>query len=107
MGHLVTGGTLANIESMWAARNVKYYPLGLKDAIINEDVLANARKDFTVFLPAKDKNVRILEATNWELLNLDVDEIISMPDKVGTIQFFPPKVELVSSARIVLECQKI
>jgi len=82
MGHLVTGGTLANIESMWAARNVKYYPLGLKDAIINEDVLANGRKDFTVFLPHKNKNVRILEATTWELFNLDVNEIISMPDKV-------------------------
>ena len=84
MGHLVTGGTVANIESMWAARNVKFYALGLKDAIKSEDVLAKARNDFTVYLPHKDEDVRIVDATNWELLNLDVDEIIEMPEKVRT-----------------------
>ena len=82
MGHLVTGGTVANIESMWAARNIKYYPLGLQDAINNEDALSKARNDFTVFLPHNEKHVKIVDATSWELLNLDVDEIVGMPEKV-------------------------
>ena len=29
MGHLVTGGSVANIEGLWAARNVKFFPLAL------------------------------------------------------------------------------
>ena len=85
MGHLVTGGTLANIESMWAARNVKFYPLGLQDAIRNEDALAKARTDFTVFLTHKNEDVKIVDATSWELLNLEVDEIIEMPEKVSVL----------------------
>ena len=34
MGHLVTGGSLANIEAMWVARNLKFYPLGLKEGLL-------------------------------------------------------------------------
>jgi glutamate/tyrosine decarboxylase-like PLP-dependent enzyme len=28
-GHLTSGGTVANIEALWTARNVKFYPLGI------------------------------------------------------------------------------
>ncbi|EDO40342.1 predicted protein, partial [Nematostella vectensis] len=70
MGHIVAGGTVANIEAMWAARNVKYYPLGLCDAIRNEEVLAKA-KGYKVFLPHRNAYVAITDCTTWELLNLD------------------------------------
>ena len=43
MGHLVAGGSVANIEAMWVARNLKYYPLGLKEALLTEDKLSKAR----------------------------------------------------------------
>ena len=43
MGHLTTGGTVANIEAIWAGRNVKYFPLGLQEALIKEERLAAAR----------------------------------------------------------------
>ncbi|EDO26960.1 predicted protein, partial [Nematostella vectensis] len=81
MGHIVAGGTVANIEAMWAARNVKFYPLGLCDAIRNEEVLAKA-KGYKVFLPHRNAYVAITDCTTWELLNLDVDIIVEMPDKV-------------------------
>ena len=42
MGHLVTGGSIANIEAIWVARNLKYYPLGLQEALLNDDQLAKA-----------------------------------------------------------------
>ena len=42
MGHLVAGGTVANIEAIWVARNLKYYPLGLKDALLNDGQLSKA-----------------------------------------------------------------
>ena len=40
MGHLVTGGSVANIEAMWMARNLKYYPLGLQEALLKDGRLA-------------------------------------------------------------------
>lgn len=43
MGHLTSGGTTANIEAIWAARNVKYFPLGLQEALLKEDRLSKAR----------------------------------------------------------------
>jgi len=42
MGHLVTGGTVANIEAIWVARNLKYYPLGLQEALLKDDQLSKA-----------------------------------------------------------------
>ena len=42
MGHLVAGGTVANIEAMWVARNLKYYPLGLQEALLNDGQLSKA-----------------------------------------------------------------
>ncbi|EDO29152.1 predicted protein, partial [Nematostella vectensis] len=84
MGHIVAGGSVANIEAMWAARNVKFYPLGLCDAIRNEEVLAKA-KGYKVFLPHRNESVAITDCTTWELLNLDVDTIVEMPDKVSAM----------------------
>lgn len=43
MGHLTAGGTVANIEAIWAARNIKYFPLGLQEALQKDDRLAQAR----------------------------------------------------------------
>lgn len=43
MGHLTTGGSVANIEAVWAARNVKYFPLGLQEALLKEDKFADVR----------------------------------------------------------------
>ena len=36
-GHLTGCGSVANIESMWAARNTKFHPLALKDACEDPD----------------------------------------------------------------------
>ena len=43
MGHLVAGETIANIEAIWAARNVKFFPLGLQKALKEEEKLNAAR----------------------------------------------------------------
>ena len=47
MGHLVTGGSIANIKTIWAARNVKFFPLALQRALKKEKKLAVA-KDYKV-----------------------------------------------------------
>ena len=43
MGHLTAGGSVANIEAVWAGRNVKYFPLGLQEALFKEDRLFGAK----------------------------------------------------------------
>ncbi|EDO30282.1 predicted protein [Nematostella vectensis] len=84
MGHVVAGGSLANVEAIWAARNLKFYALGLSDAIKHEDRLRAART-CEVYLPHKAKCVCLVDATNWELLNLDVDSILDLPMKVAQL----------------------
>ncbi len=39
-GHTTSGGTTANIEALWTARNIKYYPISLK-LILNLNPLAH------------------------------------------------------------------
>ena len=40
---LTSGGTIGNIDAIWAARNVKYFPLGLQEAFLHEERLADTR----------------------------------------------------------------
>ena len=82
MGHLVAGGSIANVEAIWAARNVKFFPLGLQEAIIKEPKLAAAQL-YKVFLPELSRDVPLVDATQWQLLNLDTDAIINMPEEVA------------------------
>ena len=31
-GHITSGGTIANFEALWVARNLKYFPIAARDA---------------------------------------------------------------------------
>ena len=55
MGHLTTGGSVANIEAVWAARNVKFFPLGLQEALLEEDKFAHVR-GYKVRIKSKNEN---------------------------------------------------
>ena len=79
-GHLTAGGTVANCEAMWCARNVKFLPLALQDAVNNEKQLELA-KSLSIPLPGGG-SVQLEKADLWQLLNLDTDVIVEMPDKV-------------------------
>jgi hypothetical protein len=43
-GHITCDGTVANIEAIWSARNLKLYPLAVREAIAEDAALAPARK---------------------------------------------------------------
>ena len=79
----ISGGSIANIEAVWSSRNMKFYPLSLKDAVMNEEKLKGA-KTFKVRVPGKPEPhliggepfalVELQNCSVWQLLNLDVDD---------------------------------
>ncbi|KRN89128.1 tyrosine decarboxylase [Ligilactobacillus ceti] len=57
-GHIVADGSIANLEGLWYARNMKSIPLALKE-VVPETVAGKSE---------------------WELLNMSVDEIMNILD---------------------------
>jgi len=73
-GHISCDGSVANAESIWAARNLKYLPVSLANALLEVPELA----------PAKGMKVTLLDGSQaaltdldeWSLLNLGIDSVI-------------------------------
>ncbi len=66
-GHITSGGTVANYQSIWLYRSVKFYPLAVKSC----GELANI--DFV------DGNGNaIKEMSTWQLMNLSIDEVVAI-----------------------------
>ena len=76
-GHITSGGTVANIEALWAARNLKYAGVALRAAIREVPALAAAR-GLEVPLWAGG-TARLTELDSWTLLNLDLDALAGLP----------------------------
>ena len=79
-GHITCDGSVANTESMWAARNLKYQAVALARAIRVEPDLADAQ-GFAVRTP-DGAWARLLDLTLWELLNLSVDDALDVPRRL-------------------------
>ena len=67
-GHLCGGGTIANIEALWIARNMKFYPIILKNIIKNLKI----KKDIIVEI--NNKKINLLKINNNDLLNMFLPE---------------------------------
>lgn len=89
-GHITCDGSVANGESMWAARNLKYLPPAVCAALQQEDVLVNAR-DITV-KTSKGTRAKLLETSVWQQLNLPVDEVVGLVDKVSRASGLKPDI---------------
>jgi len=62
-GHLTSGGTIANFEALWIARNVLYHPIAAAGAADELGV------ELSVSLPDGSR-ARLRDLTLWDLLNL-------------------------------------
>src|SRR5688572_10949551 len=62
-GHLTSGGTVANFEALWVARNIIYLPIAAAGAAEQLDV------DLPLHLPNGD-SIPIREASLWQLVNI-------------------------------------
>ncbi|KAB8214704.1 pyridoxal phosphate-dependent transferase [Aspergillus novoparasiticus] len=76
-GHITCDGTVANLESIWVARNLKFYPLALSQAI-RSGKLGFLRSRFQVE-NCQGTSKLFSELTTWELLNLKPETVIDLP----------------------------
>lgn len=82
-GHVTCDGSVANLEAMWAARNLKYYSLSIKAALIQEPALAAAR-NMHVSLCSGAQGI-LVDQDAWTLMNLAVDDVLRFPQEIQSI----------------------
>jgi len=86
-GHITSGGTVANIEALWAARNLKFAAVGLRAAIRATPALAAARG---LEVPMWGGGTgRLIDLDTWTLLNLDIDVVAGLPAAVAALGIAP------------------
>jgi len=68
--HLTSGGTVANIEAIWVARQVRYFPLAVKAVSVKLGL------DLTIKLPESSKSYAIGDIDDFQLLLIKPNEAI-------------------------------
>lgn len=71
-GHVTSGGTLANIESVWVAKAVKFLPVAVREAA----------RELGVSLTAGAAGRPIANLTAWELVNLTPVAALDLKDRL-------------------------
>ncbi|KAL9107284.1 MAG: hypothetical protein Q9227_007826 [Pyrenula ochraceoflavens] len=108
-GHIACDGTVANLESMWVARNLKFYPLSIRSAM-KDGPLAFAAKDFEIETCTRTKKL-FKDLDTWELLNLRSSTVLDIPERLysqyhispGFLDSVMKKYGIQSTSKAVLE----
>ncbi len=80
-GHITCDGSVANLEGLWMARNLKFYPVSVRAAIQNEAAFQNIR-DFEVKL-LNGSSAPIDTLDDWTVLNLPIDDVLDIPNRIN------------------------
>ncbi|KEP47769.1 pyridoxal-dependent decarboxylase domain protein [Rhizoctonia solani 123E] len=80
-GHITCGGSIANLESIWAARNLKFYPLSLACALEPGAPLASIKDEFEIELCTGEKKL-FSQLKAWDLLNLKPETVFEIPERL-------------------------
>lgn len=81
-GHITCDGTVANIEAIWSARNLRFYPLAVKAAIADAtSPNLGAAAGFEIATP-DGKRARLADLDAWALLNLEADTVLDIPARL-------------------------
>ena len=70
-GHLTSGGTVANFEALWVARNVIYFPIAASGAAEQLGVELDVRMVDGTTVPLRSLGL-------WDLLNLPNDSVLDL-----------------------------
>ncbi|HET8547103.1 MAG TPA: pyridoxal-dependent decarboxylase [Bryobacteraceae bacterium] len=73
--HICSGGTVANIEALWVARQVRYFPLAVKDVARGEQLLVRVRLPRDRGKPDSTR-IDIREVPDFDLLLMTPNEAI-------------------------------
>ena len=73
-GHLTSGGTAANIEAIWAARNLKYFPLTVRAVCYELGISLSIR--------SAGAAADIRDLKDWPLLNLAPEEVLGLRQRL-------------------------
>ncbi len=79
-GHITCDGSVANIESLWTARNIKFFPIALAAALREEPVMSAASALQVTKLDGSSATLISLDA--WALLNLKIDDVVTLPETI-------------------------
>ena len=71
-GHLASGGTVANIEALWLARNVRLYPLAVRLLAATDAAFGHLGE--LEATPAGGRGQTLRDLATFELLNLPISE---------------------------------
>jgi len=82
-GHITADGSIANTESMWMNRNLKLYPVSIYKMVMDIDDFADARKMPVNVYGGDSPTKELQELGKWELLNLNGDYIVELPQNVA------------------------
>jgi len=75
-GHLCSGGTMANLEALWIARNVRLYPLAVR--LVAEQTHQVASFANLKVTTAQGERAALRHLFTWQLSNLPLDEITDL-----------------------------
>lgn len=75
-GHLASGGTVANIEALWLARNVRLYPLAVRLLAEGETAFGAFGDEEVALGSGQRRPLRALRT--FELLNLPLAEVTAL-----------------------------
>lgn len=81
-GHITCDGSVANLEGLWMARNLKFFAASVRAAIQNSAAFQNI-KGFQVKL-LNGSNATLATLDDWTVLNLPIDEVLSIPANIAT-----------------------
>ncbi|KAM9978914.1 hypothetical protein ACTFIY_012662 [Dictyostelium cf. discoideum] len=81
-GHNTSGGSVSNIEACWSSYWVKFIPVAIKNALLNEIDLIDSKNLRITLVDSKTKKL-LIECTNWELSNLSGDLSVKLPYQIS------------------------
>ncbi len=77
--HIACDGTIANIEGLWSARELRFFPVAVHYAVAN-DPIYKQMSDIQVNYKGKEENMLALDP--WGQLNLCCDDILLIPTQI-------------------------